>query len=224
MNFLTKKEELVLKSIKDFFAKNDKMPTVREILEKVNKKGLNIKSLGSIFIYLRSLEEKGFIKRNSEDRGIKFCDQSEKSFFSVPILGTANAGSPTFFAQQNVEGYLKISKKLITRRITESIFAIEVSGTSMNMAEIRGKKIENGDFVLVDADNNDYKSGDKVLATIDGLVTIKTYIPIDQGTIGLFPQSNDTVHKPIYLTPYDNFVINGKVIDVLKTPAMLKIN
>lgn len=223
MELLTKKETLVLKVIKNYFAQKHRMPTIREILREAGNSGLKVKSLASIFLYLRSLEDKGFIKRNSEDRGIILCDISKRRFLSIPILGTANAGSPTFFAQENIEGYLKISRRLIPKRITDAIFAIQVFGNSMDLARINNKRIEDGDYALVDSRSQDFRNGDKVLATIDGLVTIKNFFRIDQSTVGLFPQSSEKIHKPIYLTPEDNFVINGKIIDVLKTPAMAVI-
>ena len=220
---LTKKEELVLKTIKNYKTEKSKMPTIREIHQRAGKLGLKVKSLASIFLYLRSLEEKGFINRNSEDRGIVLCDKNKKKFLNIPILGTANAGSPTFFAEQNVEGYLKISRRLIAKKITDFLFAIEVFGDSMDLAEINNKRINNGDYVLVDSQCNEYRDRDKVLATIDGLATIKNFFKIDRETIGLFPQSSNKLHKPIYLTPEDNFVINGKIIDVLKTPATMGV-
>jgi len=223
MQLLTKKEEVVLKAIKNYLADQGKMPTIREIHQRVKKSGLKVKSLGSIFLYLRSLEDKGFLNRSSEDRGIKLLSDSQKKFVSIPILGTANAGSPTFFAEQNVEGYLKLSRRLIPKKITDFIFAIEVFGDSMDQAEIYDKKIKNGDYVLVDSQYKDYRDGDKVLATIDGLATIKNFFKVDSDTIGLFPQSSNKIHKPIYLTPEDNFIINGKIIDVLKTPASVRV-
>ena len=51
---------------------------------------------------------------------------------------------------------------------------------------------------------------------IDGLATVKTFRTIDGHHIVLLPESSDKRHKPIFLTDEDDFVINGKVIDVLK--------
>ena len=99
----------------------------------------------------------------------------------------------------------------------DSIFAIKVSGTSMNQSKINGKKVENGDYVLVDPDYKNYNDNDKVLVVIDGLATVKTFKKIDAETIGLFPESIDKTHQPIYLTPDDNFIVNGKVVDVFKS-------
>ena len=88
----------------------------------------------------------------------------------------------------------------------------------MNKAKVNGKFIQNGDFILVDAQTKEYRNGDRVLVVIDGLATVKTYRTVDGKTIALIPESTDTKHKPIFLTPEDNFVVNGIVIDVLKMP------
>lgn len=222
MKILTQKEEIVLKTLKEWLKKKGKMPTVREIQTGVKKYAVEIKSVGSVFNYLKSLEEKGYIKKTKADRGIEIIEQTKKKFVSIPILGTANAGCPLFFAEQNIEGFLKISRKLFTQQITEHIFAIEVSGNSMNLSTVRDKRIEDSDYVLIDAACKDFQNGDKVLATIDGLATIKTFMRIDENNIGLFPQSTESQHRPIYLTAEDNFVINGKIIDVMKNPAMIR--
>ncbi|MDA2921778.1 transcriptional repressor LexA [Patescibacteria group bacterium AH-259-L07] len=212
MKLLTPKQKVVLQAIKKFFAENGKMPTIRELKQETAKLGLKFKSLRSVFLYLNALEEKGFIKRSSRDKGIEVIDHAKKNFITVPVLGMANAGRPTFFAEQNVEGYLKISKKLIK---SKDIFAISVSGDSMNLSKIHGKKIRENDFILVDPRVKNFNNGDKVLTVIDGLATVKVFKKIDNQMIGLFPESTNKKHQPIYLTPSDDFIINGKVIDVL---------
>ena len=213
ISLLTKKEKTVLEAIKDSIAKQGGSPSVRQILDLVNQTGLNIKSVGSIFTYLKSLETKGYIKRIA-GKDIVLADQNDSNFMTIPILGTANAGSPTFFAEENVEGTIKVSKRLIKN---DSIFAIKVSGTSMNKSVINHKKVENGDYVLIDPDYKQYQDNDRVLVVVDGLATIKTFKKLDEQTIGLFPESTDQVHQPIYLTPEDNFVMNGKIVDVFKS-------
>ena len=119
------------------------------------------------------------------------------------------------FADQYVEGYLRVSKRLVKDR---NIFAVQVNGTSMNKAVVNSKTIESGDFVLVDGGVKEYKNNDRVLVVIDGLATVKTYRTVDGKTIALIPESTDKRHKPIFLTDEDNFVINGLVVNVLKLP------
>lgn len=213
MKILTPKQKVVLQAIKKFFSENGKMPTIRELKQETAKLGLKFKSLRSVFLYLNALEEKGFIKRRSRDKGIEIIDHTKKNFVNVPVLGMASAGRPTFFAEQNVEGYLKISKGLIK---SKDIFAIQVSGDSMNLSKINGKKIKENDFILVNPRVKDFNNGDKVLTVIDGLATVKVFKKIDNQMIGLFPESTNKKHQPIYLTPTDDFIINGKVINVLR--------
>lgn len=215
MEILTQKQKIVLQAIKTYFTENGIMPTVREIRDESGKLGLKLKSLRSFFLYLNALEEKGYIERTSEDRGILLTGVNADSFMNVPVFGMANAGAATMFADQYVEGYLRVSKRLVKDR---NVFAVQISGTSMNKAKVNGKYIQNGDFILVDAQTKEYRNGDRVLVVIDGLATVKTYRTVDGKTIALIPESTDTKHKPIFLTPEDNFVVNGIVIDVLKMP------
>ncbi|MEK7494274.1 MAG: transcriptional repressor LexA [Patescibacteria group bacterium] len=214
MQILTPKQKIVLQAIKEFFSENGTMPTVRELQEQSGKLGLKLKSLRSFFIYLNELEGKGYIERTNEDRGILLKGVNKNSFCDVPVVGMANAGAATMFADQYIEGYLKVSKRIV--RDASNIFAIQVSGTSMNKAKVNGKTIQNGDFILVDSTHKHYNNGDKVLVAIDGFATVKTFRTIDGKNIALLPESSDKKHKPIFLTEDDDFVINGKVIDVLK--------
>ncbi len=215
MEILTQKQKIVLQAIKQFFTEHGEMPTVREIKTESSKLGLRLKSLRSFFLYLNALEAKGYIERTSEDRGILLKGINADSFVEIPVFGAASAGAAAMFAEQYVEGYLRVSKNIVK---TRNVFAVQVSGTSMNKARVNGKTIENGDFVLVDADTKEFRNGDKVLVVIDGLATVKTYRSVDGKTIALLPESRESKHKPIFLTPEDNFVINGKVINVLKMP------
>lgn len=213
MEILTPKQKIVLQAIKEFFTAHGQMPTVREIQNESSRLGLKLKSLRSFFIYLNELEEKGYIERTSEDRGISLKGITKDSFLDVPIFGMANAGAATMFADQYVEGYLKVSKRIVRDK---NVFAIQISGTSMNKARVNGKTIENGDFILVDTSTKDYKNGDRVLVVIDGLATVKTFRTVDGKNIVLLPESTDKKHRPIFLTDEDDFIINGRVLDVLK--------
>lgn len=215
MEILTQKQKIVLQAIKQFFAEHGQMPTVREIKEESSHLGLHLKSVRSFFLYLNALEEKGYIERTSEDRGILLKGVTSDNFVQVPVFGSASAGAAAMFADQYVEGYLRVSKRLVKDR---DIFAVQVNGTSMNKAVVNSKTIESGDFVLVDGGVKEYKNNDRVLVVIDGLATVKTYRTVDGKTIALIPESTDKKHQPIFLTDEDNFVINGLVVNVLKLP------
>lgn len=215
MEILTQKQKIVLQAIKQFFAEHGQMPTVREIKEESSRLGLKLRSVRSFFLYLNALEEKGYIERTSEDRGILLKGVTSDNFVQVPVFGSASAGAAAMFADQYVEGYFRVSKRLVKDR---NIFAVQVNGTSMNKAVVNSKTIESGDFVLVDGGVKEYKNNDRVLVVIDGLATVKTYRTVDGKTIALIPESTDKRHKPIFLTDEDDFVINGLVVNVLKLP------
>lgn len=93
---------------------------------------------------------------------------------SIPILGSANCGSATIFAEENIQGYLKVSSKIIERKT--GLFALKVHGTSMNKATINGMNIEEGDYVIVDSERRDPQSKDYVLAVTGGLANIKCLV------------------------------------------------
>lgn len=212
MEILTPKQKIVLQAIKSYYSEHGIMPTIREIKEEAGSLGLKLKSIRSFFNYLNELEDKGYIQRTSEDRGIKLKGITDKLFVDVPILGMANAGTALIYADEYFEGYLKVSKSIVRDK---NVFAIQISGNSMNKAKINNKTINNGDFVLIEKTKT-YNYGDKVLVVIDGLATVKTYRVFDEENIVLAPESTEKKHKPIFLTSEDNFVISGKVIDVLK--------
>lgn len=212
MKILTPKQKIVLQAIKSYYAENGIMPTIREIKEEAGSLGLKLKSIRSFFNYLNELEEKGYIQRTSEDRGIKLKGITDRLFVDVPILGMANAGAASIYADEYFEGYLKVSKSIVRDK---NVFAIQISGNSMNKARVNNKTINDGDFVLIEKAKT-YNYGDKVLVVVDGLATVKTYRVFDEENIVLAPESTEKKHKPIFLTSEDNFVISGKVIDVLK--------
>jgi len=212
MQILTPKQKIVLQAIKSYYSEHGMMPTIREIKDEAGNLGLKLKSIRSFFNYLNELEEKGYIQRTSEDRGIKLKGITQDTFVDIPILGMANAGTALAYADQYIEGYLKVSKSIVRDK---NVFAVQISGTSMNKAKVNNKTINDGDFVLVEK-RETYDYNDKVLVIIDGLATVKIYRKFDDDNIVLAPDSTDKKHKPIFLTSEDNFVIDGKVVEVLK--------
>ena len=136
--------------------------------------------------------------------------------FSIPIVGTANCGPATIFAEENFQGFLKASSKLIGRSIPDGLFAIRTDGSSMNRAEINGKSIDDGDFIIVDKNSLDVRTGDVVLAIIDNKATVKRFIDDRQNGQIVLKADSSFDYEPIYLHPDDEFSINGKVIGVIK--------
>lgn len=139
--------------------------------------------------------------------------------FSIPIIGTANCGPATVFAEQNFQGFLRTSSKLVGRRSPTGLYAVRADGMSMNRSVINGKRLEDGDFAIVDSAQRDARTGDVVLAIIDDKATIKRFIDDrTHGQIVLIADSSRD-YAPIYLHPSDAFSISGKVVTVIKKPS-----
>ncbi|MBK8363224.1 MAG: hypothetical protein IPL24_05910 [Bacteroidetes bacterium] len=132
--------------------------------------GLRDESPQKIKHHLQQLEKRGFL---SIDRG-RGPDRSEPSLgwaknsriyrkhFSNPILGTANCGPAIIFLKKK-SGLLRVSTKLVGRSQPDGLYAIKADGSSMNREEINGKRIEDGDYVIINANDKNVYSKDVVL-------------------------------------------------------------
>lgn len=219
MQSLTKNQKIVYETLKDIILNRSLTPTLENLREYLDKK-LNVKNLNSIVQYLKSLESKGLIYREKNKKGGIYLTESDQgtmikgstSFFDIPLIGLANCGNPTAFADQLFETTIKVSTKLLPTRDDKGVFMVKITGDSMNK---RG--LEEGDYAIIK--HKDYcgaiNNGDIVLAVINGLATIKTLIKSVDSII-LRPESTNKKNQPIFLHPEDNFFINGKLIGVFK--------
>ncbi|HKB68335.1 MAG TPA: S24 family peptidase [Pyrinomonadaceae bacterium] len=176
--------------------------------------------------HLNQLEKRGLIR---VDRSRHLIERTEggpvsgllnkRQLLTLPLLGSANAGPATLYAEENIEGYLKISSTFVGRRANRKLFALRVSGPSMNRATIDNKRIEDGDYVIIDSEDRLPKHGDIVLSIIDGMANIKRfYLDKANRQIALAADSAFDF-PPIYIHETDDFSINGKVIQIIKKPV-----
>jgi repressor LexA len=214
---LTKKQKETLDFINCQVESNGYSPSLDEI-----RKHFKLASISTAQYYVKKLEKEGYLKKEfNQPRSIRInSDQIINNIpkitesFSIPIMGSANAGRATIFAEKNIEGYLKVPNNLISKK--NSIFALRVEGDSMNKARIDGKYISNGNFVLIDSDYKTPKNDDYVLSIIDGCANIKKFEKNHNNEIRLISESTNLTHKPIYISSEDDFMINGKIIAVIK--------
>lgn len=167
--------------------------------------------------HLSQLERKGFILIDKKNKKVSRTNNKTAAgsiFISIPIVGSANCGLATIYANQNVEGYLKISKRMAPEK--KSVFAIRAAGDSLNKANIRGKNIENGDYIIVDSEDLFPHDNDYIVSVIDGMANIKKYrLDKENARIALLSESTKE-YTPIFVHESDDFRISGKVIDVVK--------
>jgi repressor LexA len=204
---LTPRQQRVLTVIRDSIERRGYPPSMREIGERVG-----LTSSSSVAHQLRTLEEKGFLRRDPnrpralsvvvpeeavDETGIG--DTAPPATY-VPVVGRIAAGGP-ILAEERVEDVFPLPKTLVGEG---TLFLLEVAGDSMIDAAIC-----NGDYVVV-RQQPDAENGEIVAAMLDGEATVKTFQRRD-GKAWLLP------HNPAY-HPIDgtDATILGKVTAVLR--------
>lgn len=217
---LTPRQQRVLAHIKDSIEKRGYPPSMREIGEAVG-----LTSSSSVAHQLKTLEEKGFLKRDpNRPRALEVflpevmaarrtLSSAEETGYDetgvgdvappaqyVPLVGRIAAGGP-ILAEETIEEVFPLPKQLVG---DGELFLLEVRGDSMIEAAIC-----DGDYVVIRREQT-ASNGEIVAAMIDGEATVKTFQRKD-GNVWLLP------HNPAY-DPIDgtHATILGKVTAVLR--------
>jgi len=133
---------------------------------------------------------------NINDSGIQ-----KKSTVKVPFyINLASCGSPNM-SEAHVDDYIEVDIRLA--KPGSNYYLVRADGDSMNLAGING-----GDLVLV-REQNHADVGQKVVACLDGNVTIKE-LQRRGDYVVLMPRSDNLEHKPIILS--GNPLIQGVVV------------
>ena len=179
--------------------------------------------------HLLQLEKKGFLALDRA-KGVmtraantptwaKGLTENNLNIFSIPVIGTANCGPATIFAEQNFQGFLRVSSKLVGRSRPRGLYAIKTDGLSMNRAKVGDKFIDDGDYVIVDSESRSASTGDIVLALVDNKATIKRYIDDRKENDQIVLKAESSLdYEPIYIHEDDDFSITGKVVGLIKNP------
>ncbi|GGF40631.1 transcriptional repressor LexA [Williamsia phyllosphaerae] len=203
---LTSRQAKVLEVIRASVRERGYPPSIREIGDAVG-----LTSTSSVAHQLRTLERKGFLKRDhNRPRAVNVQDQDPADITPetdalptptyVPVLGRIAAGGP-ILAEQAVEEVFPLPRELVG---DGALFMLKVVGESMIDAAIC-----DGDWVVV-RQQNVADNGDIVAAMIDGEATVKTFKRTN-GTVWLMP------HNPLFdPIPGDEAAILGKVVTVMR--------
>ena len=130
---LTSKQDKVLKIIRDFYLDNGYAPSLTEL-----QKLLNISTKRGVVSHLIALENKGYIMRTSEPRGIHLIEDEEPNYeylIGIPVLGYANAGTPLVSAEEENMGVINIHRDLIKKK--KDLFSLIIKGDSMDKERIK---------------------------------------------------------------------------------------
>lgn len=151
---------------------------------------------------------------------------SNGMLIAIPIMGSANCGEATMVAEEKIEGMLMVSPSFVKNKNIASLFAVKAVGNSLNRSKIDdlGTTIEDGDYVIVDKNKNIPKHNTYVLSVIDGSANIKKfYIDRQNKQYVLLSESSQNfapIH--IYEDDFQNYMINGTVVGVIKKPQLEK--
>jgi len=198
-NELTPRQRQVLQFITAFSDSNGYPPSQREIAGH-----LNVSGTLPVMKHLAALERKGYLKRESVNRGITLKTPNSRPV-SLPIIGTVRAGQLST-AIEDIQGYFSVDQMAVKGA---DCFFLKVSGDSMINAGIL-----DGDLALVRPQPT-ANNKDTVVAMVDGEATVKWFHK-EQDHIRLQP-ANSTMN-PILIYPEDGEVtIVGKVIGVYRS-------
>ena len=194
-NGLNKRERAILKFIEKEIEEKGFAPSVREI-----GRAVDLSSTATVQGYLKSLEERGFVKKEtqkgrtlrllknykgdnviSDQLGVSATKQyyTNKEMINVPLIGKITAGQP-ILAVENITDTFPIPLDFVGN--SES-FMLTVRVESMIEAGIF-----DGDYILVKKTNS-AENGQIVVALIDDEATVKTFYKED-GYIRLQPENS----------------------------------
>ncbi len=202
-NTLTEKQEAVLNFIEEYQMLNGKSPTIKEM-----KEYFGLKSDNSIVKYIKALVEKDYIEKDDTPRGIKLLNSVKDKLsgaldnFKIPVFGFIPAGGPVA-AEEHVDSWMSVGEDLVGN--PKDYFLLKVNGESMIEAGIF-----EGDLVLVNSAGQP-KSGDIVVALVDGGNTLKRYIK--EGT-KVYLKAENKDYNDIY--PLETLSVQGVVTSLIR--------
>ena len=197
MKLLSPKLKFFLEFVQRFTLTYGQSPTYEEIMFK-----LGFKSLGTVNWYVKTLEEQGYLSRVKGPNGKRALTLIHKEYATIttarlPLLGLIAAGEP-IEALENPE-MVDVPPFLLH----PDNYVLQVKGDSMI-----DEQIHDGDFIVAKK-TNIARSGQIVVALINGEATLKCYVP-KTDCIELHPKNPN--FPIIKVNPQDNFHINGVLL------------
>ena len=197
MKLLSPKLKIFLEFIQRFTLTYEQSPSYEEIMFK-----LGFKSLGTVNWYVKTLEEQGYLSRVKGPNGKRALTLIHKEYATIttarlPLLGLIAAGEP-IEALENPE-MVDVPPFLLH----PDNYVLQVKGDSMI-----DEQIHDGDFIVAKK-TKIARSGQIVVALINGEATLKCYVP-KTDCIELHPRNPN--FPIIKVNPQDDFHINGVLL------------
>jgi repressor LexA len=190
---LTPSQQQVLDYIRECCRVQGAPPSYREI-----QQHLGYKAVGTVQDHVRALRTKGYLEERGDRRarGLVPAGLVVQGTKRIPIYGEIAAGGPREAPQ------IELGTAVITDDVPDPCFALRVVGDSMVDAGIF-----EGDLLIVEAKAK-IKSGDIVVALLNGETTVKRYVEKPEG-IFLVPENR---HLSPIATAGGRLELQGKVV------------
>ncbi|MFT3994836.1 MAG: translesion error-prone DNA polymerase V autoproteolytic subunit [Dysgonomonas sp.] len=143
---------------------------------------------------------------------IKIYSADLSSAIELPYVGGVKAGFPSP-AQDYIESAIDLNKELIKH--PSATFIARVTGDSLKDAGLNV-----GDLVIVDKAEA-YVHGKMAICFIDGEFTAKYLNLNDKNKDIIWLHSANEKYAPIKVTPENDFIIWGMVIEIIKKPPVM---
>ena len=201
--YLTTRQKEILDFIRSFIAANGVSPTHREIREE-----FGYSSYGTVHKHLKLLEEKGYLKRNwNQKRGVELefevSTATDSSQNEVPFFGLIAAGKP--IEAVSSRDVVSVPTMLMGDRSGDH-FVLRVVGDSMI-----DEGIHDEDLVVV-ARREEASPGEMVVALVGDEATLKRFYP--EGDEVRLQPSNARM-QPIRV-PASDLRIQGVVVGLMR--------
>ncbi|HUW24758.1 MAG TPA: transcriptional repressor LexA [Patescibacteria group bacterium] len=198
---LYKRQKQILDFISQYIQKNGYSPTLQQIAE-----AIGVSSLATVHEHLNSMVKKGVIKRfEGAVRGIEVVDKKLGEIIKgieLPILGFIAAGTP-IEPHTDPNATTHVAPGMLSGK--KRAFVLQVKGESMIEDGIL-----DGDFVVIE-EQNEAKNGDIVVALLEnGLATLKRYFR-EATRIRLEPANSKM--SPIFT---NSVRIQGKCVGIVR--------
>ena len=195
----------------------DKLENIEKLRRVDLVEMVNCEYPSQITHHLRQLVKRGDLVR--KDGRLVPALATNAGVIRIPVMGEADCGEATKFADGRIVDHLAVSPSVIKPKLSERLYALIARGDSMNRAEVRGKTIEDGDYIIIEKkDTYVPVDGDIVVSIIGGLANIKRLRRDNarQRLLLLSESHRQEDYAPIVISENDDFVVEGKVVDVVK--------
>lgn len=202
---LYRKERELLEYLAQFQSQYGYSPTLSELA-----KATNHRSKSTIHSLIRSLVEKGYVRKvegNTRvlkiiDDKVKLASMGTQPSIELPLMGYIAAGKP-LEPHTDPNATFQVSASMLSGKKTS--YVLQIKGNSLI-----DDGILDGDFVVIEKDMH-VSNGDIIVAIVDdSLATLKKYYK--EGERIVLRPANANM-DPIYPTSLD---VQGKVVGVIR--------